>query len=121
MSEREPTQDGPNDQTVSTSAATPCYRAGNMQGRYFTQWRVDLLADLLRRVRHAGVDAEDAEIWYDEPSDFHYLSFMAGGEVFAVRFYKVFSMSVNGVDDRTGVLRCDSDALVRRVRERVAR
>ena len=76
-----------------------------MQGQYFTQWRVDLLAELLGMVRGHGFACEDAEIWYDEPSDFHYLSFMAGGKVFAVRFYKVFSISVDGVDDWTGVLR----------------
>jgi len=89
------------------SGASDGYVAGNMQGRYFTQWRVDLLAELLGHIRERGVTAADAAIWYDEPSDFHYLSFMARGKVFAVRFYKVFSMSINGVDNWTGVVRSD--------------
>lgn len=90
---------------VAAPPAALCYRAGNMQGRYFTQWRVDLLVELLEMVRERGFVCDDAEIWYDEPSDFHYLSFIAGGKVFAVRFYKVFSMSVNGVDNWAGILR----------------
>ena len=94
------------------------YKSGNMSGQYFTQWRVDLLAELLNDICSRDVPVEDATIWYDETRYFHYLSFMAGGDIFAIRFCNVFSLSVNGVDDWTGVLRSNSSQLVHRIAER---
>jgi len=80
----------------------PAYEKGSMQGRWFTQWRIEELEDLLLEVRRRGVAAEDAKIWYDEGSDFHRLAFTEKGHRFEVRLYKCFGLDVDGRDVWSG-------------------
>ena len=82
-------------------AATPRYQLGNTSGQHFTQWRLDLLEELLRYVAsgfHAekGVPVGNVRMWYDEPNDFHCLSFDSNGHDVLVKFYKVFSSEIDG-------------------------
>jgi len=82
---------------------------GNRNGQYFTQWRFDLLEELLERI-HLGpnppstevVEIEDAEIWYDEYEDFHRLKFKARGHFVEVQFYKVFASKIDGTEHWVG-------------------
>lgn len=80
---------------------------GNMKGQYFTQWRIDLLEELLHYVTNgfgsaSGVDVTDTKIWYDESEDFHRLSFESNGHIVLVRFYKVFASKIDGKDGWVG-------------------
>lgn len=80
---------------------------GPMSGRYFTQWRIDLLEELLHSVvfnfgETRLVAVENAMVWYDDPNDFHRLSYDAAGNHIEVRLYKVFSSKINGSDGWVG-------------------
>jgi len=76
---------------------------GNREGQYFTEWRFDILRELLE-LFHLGpvpgssqvMEVVDPEIWYDEHDDFHRLKFSSGGKLFEVRLYKVFSCDIDG-------------------------
>jgi hypothetical protein len=82
---------------------------GNRQGQYFTEWRFDLLKELLGRI-HEGpmppqseiVEIENAQIWYDAREDFHRLSFRARGRLVEVQLYKVFSSKIDGEEHWVG-------------------
>ena len=80
---------------------------GNMEGQYFTQWRIDLLKDLLQRIVYAYgstplITIERPRVWYDAEQDFHRLEYSVQGKHIAVRFYKVFAAEINGVQGWTG-------------------
>lgn len=94
---------------------------GNMSGRYFTQWRIDLLEELLYDVVYNYgtiplVTVENAKVWYDEPNDFHMLSYDATGNHIEVRLYTVFSSKVNGVDGWVGCPRYCQGEFARHLR-----
>ena len=82
---------------------------GNREGQYFTEWRFDLLKQLLDLI-HTGpcpprtetLEVEDPKIWYDADQDFHRLSFRARGHLVEVQFYKVYSSKIDGVEHWTG-------------------
>lgn len=85
-------------------------RYGKMTGQYFTQWRIDVLEELLRYVisdqgEKVLLEVTDPVLWHDEGSDFHRLDFKANGKIFEVRLYKVFSVSIDGKDGWVGCLR----------------
>lgn len=88
---------------------------GNLEGQYFTQWRIDILNDLICHVVYLygdtpKVQVSDVHIWYDAEHDFHRLSYKAAGNEIEVQFYKVFSSKINGVDGWRGCPRyCQSD------------
>jgi hypothetical protein len=76
---------------------------GNREGKYYTEWRFNLLLELLEMV-HVGpmpgksdiVDVQDPEIWYDADEDYHRLKFIACGKVIEVQLYKVFGCYIDG-------------------------
>ena len=81
---------------------------GNREGKYFTEWRFELLEELLDRV-HKGpmptsevVEIENPQIWYNAEEDFHMLSFRACGHEVEVRLYKVFGSKIDGEDHWVG-------------------
>lgn len=89
---------------------------GNMVGQDFTQWRVELLEDLLDVIVYCYGDTplvavENICIWYDADKDFHRMSFESGGNRVVVRFYKFFSVSVNDMDVRVGFQRHEAGEL----------
>lgn len=97
---------------------------GNMEGQYFTQWRIDLLNELLQTIVFAYdetplVAVEDVKIWYDADEDFHRMTFTAAGTLFAVRLYKVFSVTVHGADLWIGCPRSRSGSLAKAVRDEI--
>lgn len=74
----------------------------DMEGRYFTQWRIDALKELLEIVvfNFGDIplfDIKNVKIWYDDPNDYHMLSYEADGNQIEVQFYKVFTSKINGV------------------------
>lgn len=76
---------------------------GNREGQYFTEWRFDLLKEILNHVHfgpipgHSQVlDIQNPHIFYDQNQDFHHLTFEAGGKSVNVRLYKVFSVTIDG-------------------------
>lgn len=82
---------------------------GNREGQYFTEWRFDLLKELLGRIVQGpmpgtseSVEVENAQIWYDAEQDYHMLSFRTRGHRVEVRFYKVFSTKIDGEDHWVG-------------------
>jgi hypothetical protein len=93
----------------------------------FTQWRIDLLGELLLLVTNGfgedpGVAVSDVKIWYDEPNDFHRLSFVSQGTKVDVRFYKVFSVRYDDVRDGwVGCLRSSVIRFAKHIRENVRR
>ena len=82
---------------------------GNREGKYFTEWRLDLLKELLGKV-HQGpmpgtskvVNIDHALIWYDAEQDYHMLFFRALGHEVVVRLYKAFSSKIDGEDHWVG-------------------
>lgn len=97
---------------------------GNMEGQYFTQWRIDLLNELLHTIVFAYdetplVAVDDVKIWYDADADFHRMTFTAAGTLFAVRLYKVFSVTVRGADLWIGCPRSSSGSLARAIRDEI--
>lgn len=81
---------------------------GNLDGS--TEWRLELLRELFDRLTRTefggpALELESPEISYDKESDFHFLTFTYNGHVFAVRFYKVWSYSRDGIDQAVGVPR----------------
>lgn len=82
---------------------------GNREGQHFTQWRFDILRELLERIvsgpcppRSEVVAIESPEIWYDSAQDYHCLRFTGNGHLVEVRLYKVFSSKIDGVDHWQG-------------------
>lgn len=95
---------------------------GNMEGQYFTQWRIDLLNELLQTVVYAYgetplVAVEDVKIWYDAGEDFHRMTFTSAGKRFEVQFYKVFSVKVDGTDLWRGCPRSSAGKLAKSIRD----
>jgi hypothetical protein len=82
---------------------------GNREGQYFTEWRFDILKDLLNLI-HTGpcpphtetVELAEVKIWYDAREDFHRLSFQARGHLVEVQLYKVLSSKIDGKEHWTG-------------------
>jgi hypothetical protein len=97
---------------------------GNMEGQYFTQWRIDLLNEFLCTIVFAYCDTplvavEDVKIWYDAAEDFHRMTFTSAGKRFAVQFYKVFSVTVDGADLWRGCLLSSSGNLAKIIRDEI--
>ena len=99
---------------------------GHMSGQYFTQWRIDMLKELLDAIIYSYRDPEVTEplvslsnvkIWYDEPNDFHMLSYDAGGNHIEVRLYKVFSSKINGKDGWVGCPRYSEGKFAKHLRD----
>lgn len=96
---------------------------GPQEGRYFTQWRIDLLLELLRDVVYSWgdeplVQVSNARVWYDQHRDFHHLAFEAGGHSFNVRFYKVFGCEIDGQEGWIGCPRYNSHEYARYLRNK---
>ena len=96
---------------------------GNMEGQYFTQWRIVDLIELLDRIvflygEEPLIKVEDVLIHYDAVNDYHMLEFTSNGKAFEIRFYKVFSCSVDGVDLWTGCPRHLTGDFARSIRDR---
>lgn len=94
---------------------------GNQSGTYFTEWRMDLLREFLHVVVYAYGDEqlvklENIAMWYDDVQDFHYLAFVASGKRFEIRFYKVFSLCVDDVQNWSGCPRSEMSALASHIR-----
>lgn len=98
---------------------------GNLKGQYFTQWRIDLLKELLDYVvngfaeTQSKIEASDVKIWYDPNIDFHILQFKANDQTTLVRFYKVFSCWVNGEELWIGCPRNEIVHLANIIRKRI--
>lgn len=50
------------------------------------------------------LEVRNAKIWHDLSDDFHRLSFEANGQKIVIRYYKVFSVQLNGVDAWVGTV-----------------
>lgn len=77
---------------------------GNLTGQYFTQWRIDMLLELLELIVYCYsdtplVEITDVKIWYDADEDYHRMSFYAPvtAKVMAVWLYKVWTCEINRV------------------------
>jgi len=97
---------------------------GNMEGQYFTQWRIDLLNEFLVTIVYGYsavplVAVEDVKIWYDANEDFHRMTFTSAGKRFAVQFYKVFSVTVDGTDLWRGCPISSSGKLAHEIRNAI--
>ena len=95
---------------------------GQMEGRYFTQWRIDMLEELLHTVVYCYgtvplVTVENAKVWYDDPNDFHMLSYDAAGNHIEVKLYKVFSSKINGVDGWVGCPKYNQGEFAKHLRD----
>ena len=95
------------EETTPSEESFVAIERGQMSGRYFTQWRIDALEELMNDVVfNFGtvplLTVENAKVWYDEPNDFHMLSFESNGNRVEVRFYKAFSSKINGEDGWVG-------------------
>ena len=106
---------------IEQSSKVPIER-GNMKGQHFTQWRIDLLQELLNLVvyaygSHPFVAVENARVWYDAAEDFHRLEYTASGKKIEVQFYKVFSSKIDGRDGWRGCVRSDIVEFARHLRE----
>jgi len=78
---------------------------GNTTGIYFTQWRFDLLSELLDRIKNGPMPGQSRQVVvespildYDREHDFHHLRFMTDGKKVDIRLYKVFAVEIDGQD-----------------------
>jgi hypothetical protein len=72
------------------------YTIGNTTGKYFTEWRFDILRQVAEAIS-VLVQVESFHLFYvPEPVDYHCLQFEAGGHNFLIRFYKVLSCIIDG-------------------------
>lgn len=94
---------------------------GNLKGTYFLQGAIDnfvkpLAEDIIKEI--PGVS--DVNIFYDELNDFYHCAFKAGGKSFDVRYYKVFSVSIDGKAGWSGCPRNLSWDFVRYLKQQAA-
>lgn len=106
---------------MEPSTAKDLITFGNTAGLYFTQWRIDLLVELVDGIIYNYgteplVDLQDIVIDYDPVEDYHRLAFTANNKQFAVRFYKVYSATVDGVDLWIGCPRHKAGEFARTIR-----
>lgn len=95
---------------------------GNLEGQYFTHWRIELLEELIDIVVFLYNDTplitvNDVKIWYDAENDFHCLSYVAAENKIKVRFYKVFSSNINGIDKWVGCPRYNITEFAKHLRD----
>lgn len=85
---------------------------GNMKGRLFLQGAIDnFMTPLADEIRHR-IPETPCNIYYDEQSDFYHCVFEINGKKFDVRYYKVFSIQIDGKDKWIGCPRHQVLALV---------
>jgi len=93
---------------MSSQRTAVVFELGNVIGKDFTQWRIDLLCELLQFVVYGPygsnvvLSVSGTKIWYDETYDFHRLEFMANGHKVHVQLYKVFSSFIDEKDGWRG-------------------
>lgn len=66
---------------------------GNTDGQYFTEWRFDHLRGLASML---GESIVNPHLYYDPCEDFHILTFSINGHEILVRYYKVFTVLIDG-------------------------
>lgn len=72
-------------------------KIGNQSGRYFNPAITEeVMKPLAELVANTLPLATDYTIFYDEPNDFHHLTFTCDGIKVDVRYYKVIGYSING-------------------------
>lgn len=74
-------------------------RFGNLQGKYFTKWRIYDLSRMFDAIfascpPDVAAAINDVRIWYDEAADYHRLSIDILGKTIDVRYYKVLYVSL---------------------------
>lgn len=73
---------------------------GNKEGPYFTQWRFDKLKDLAEGICLAVPSAANAKVWYDNVHDFHCLDFDVDDKHYHVEYYKIFTVTKEGIKEK---------------------
>ncbi len=69
-----------------------------MSGSYFAEGVVtNYLKPFAEAVEKKVVLESEIELSYDSREDFYHIEFRAGGRNFDIKYYKVFSLSVDGV------------------------
>ena len=86
---------------------------GSTKGRYFTQWRFEILKELVNTIIIHKGSPEDINIWYDSENDYHMMSCKLSGQDILVRFYKVFGCTINGERNSRTWVRSDADSIAR--------
>lgn len=85
----------------------PVIRMGTLEGRsrlYNSTYHLDELKALAKnlvngRYGRPGIKAENFYLYYDKGTDFHRLEFDLNGAHYNIRFYKVYAVTKNGIDD----------------------
>jgi len=83
------------------------FKIGNTEGQYFTEWRFDELRHMAQLI-HERIGITEFDLFYDPNEDFHHLTFEYNGNKADIRFYKVYSESVNGENGWIGCPRSGS-------------
>lgn len=90
---------------------------GSLTGHYFLQGAIDNFVLPLAEEIQRRFPEVDIQIYYDASADFYHCEFVANGKRFDVRYYKVFSVSIDGKDGWVGCPRGQMhsfvDAIVR--------
>ena len=73
----------------------PTINYGNLEGQYFTQWRIDDLVLLANDIFSQIPDANLFQIWYDDKEDFHCMSFSVDDKMVSIRYYKLYRIDVD--------------------------
>lgn len=81
---------------------TPTIEYGNREGQYFLLGLFDELTTLATELAEYIPHATGWKIWYDAYHDFHRLEFDVDGHHFAVKRYKVFTLSRDGNESYSG-------------------
>jgi hypothetical protein len=76
---------------------------GNRSGRWYREGAIEhTVTPLANRIIEIIPGVSDVNIFYDDEQDFYHCRFKAGGKQFDVRYYKVFSVNIDGEDKWQG-------------------
>ena len=71
----------------------PPINYGNLQGKFFTQWRIEVLVELAVSLAER-CQAADFYIHYDANEDYHILVCSVAGHEVTFHFYKVYRLTI---------------------------
>ena len=79
------------------------YQVQNEIGPYFQKAKFDTLKSFLEICNgFSAMNVKEAILNYDSIEDFHYLTFSVNGHSVQIKYYKVFSTTIDGEEYWTG-------------------
>lgn len=95
---------------------------GNLQGKWFNHGSInDVMLPLATDVFNKFPILETVDLWYDDVQDFYHLSFTINDKLFDIRYYKAFSVTIDGHDGWYGCPRYEVVAFLNYIKQESAK